>query len=478
MPIPANRSRWITRVMAVLGAAVLIASMAVTPARAISFTIDKTTKEAKAVPQNLSECPTLTEKPRAFEAWFNTDDMEYRGYLDAKNQTPWSYANRMAQIICGAKEKSSIMVGMYFIRAIGTPERPESDSEIIWRAMEYVAKKRKVSIGFVMDGGSITPASAKANIVKRLVDKKIAKIYWCYNGCFNTNRSSVYPWSINHEKFVTLSDTIWENDGKRHPAVFSSSGQFARSQVRTYWQEASLVYNDKKLYDNFAARYLNMRVCSGSTTGSAACRNGKFVTVGDVKPTLRKARGIWVDSLYRHYTDAGRGTSVSFSPQPKGVDDYYTAQFNDVDCNVDSKIRVAMYRLTITRAVTMVKALVSLKRRGCDVKILLSQTGGAQTVSKEVVAVLKKYKATTMVRCTAVPIHTKMILITPSTSNAGRAMFGTANMTASGIQYSEEHVITMDTRRANAATAEDMRRAIGIYQAGWNELNQGNRACK
>ena len=31
---------------------------------------------------------------------------------------------------------------------------------------------------------------------------------------------------------------------------------------------------------------------------------------------------------------------------------------------------------------------------------------------------------------------------------------------------------------ANAATAEDMRRAIGIYQAGWNELNQGNRACK
>lgn len=91
---------------------------------------------------------------------------------------------------------------------------------------------------------------------------------------------------------------------------------------------------------------------------------------------------------------------------------------------------------------------------------------------------LKKYKATTMVRCTAVPIHTKMILITPSTSNAGRAMFGTANMTASGIQYSEEHVITMDTRRANAATAEDMRRAIGIYQAGWNELNQGNRACK
>ncbi|MFT3859845.1 phospholipase D-like domain-containing protein [Micropruina sp.] len=463
--------------MAVLGVAVLISGLALTPASAITFTIDDTTSEAKAVPQDLSSCPTLTETPRAFEAFFNTDDMEYRGYLDAKNQTPWSYANRLAQIICGAKKNATIMVGMYFIRAIGTTERPESDSEIIWRAMEYVKKQRNVSIGFVMDGGSITPASAKANIIKRLVDTKIASIYWCYNGCFNTNKKSVFPFAINHEKFVTISDTVWESDGAVHPAVFSSSGQFARSQVRTYWQEASLIYDDQKLYDNFAARYANMKVCSGSYSGGTNCKNGKFVTVGDVKPTLKKLRGIWTDTLYRHYTDSGRGTSVSFSPQPQGVDDYYTTQFDDVDCNVDSKIRVAMYRLTITRALTLVKSLISLKKRGCDVKVLLSQEGGAQTVSKDVVKVLKKYKATSMVRCTSVPIHTKMILITPSTSNAGRAMFGTANMTTSGLRYSEEHVITMDTRRANAATAEDMRRVIGVYQAGWNELNQENEAC-
>ena len=477
MPTSADRSKWTKRVLATLSAAVLMATMAITPAAAITFTIDDDTNEAKAVPQDLSECPTLTAKPRAFEAWFNTDDMEYRGYLDAKNQSPWSYANRMAQIVCGAKKDATIMIGMYFIRAIGTTDRPESDSEIIWRAMDYVKKKRNVTIGLVMDGGGITPASAKANIVKRLVTTKTASIAWCYNGCFNTNSKSVCPYAINHEKFMTISDTIWDDDDVKRPAVFSSSGQFARSQVRTYWQEASLIYGDQKLYDNFAARYLNMKICSGSYAGSANCKKGKFVTVGDVKPTLKKLRGIWTDTLYRHYTDSGRGTSVSFSPQPQEVDDYYTAQFNDVDCLVDSKIRVAMYRLTITRALTFVKALVSLKSRGCDVKILLSQKGGAQTVSKDVVKVLKKYKATTMVRCTKVPIHTKMILITPSTSNAGRAMFGTANMTTSGLRYSEEHVITMDTRRASAATAEDMRRAIGVYQAGWNELNQGNGAC-
>jgi phosphatidylserine/phosphatidylglycerophosphate/cardiolipin synthase-like enzyme len=479
MPKPA-RTTWSQRLLAGLGTLALVAGLAVAPASAISFTIDDTTDEAQAVPQDLSSCPTLTSTPRAFEAWFNTDDMEYRGYLDANNQSPWSYANRMAQVICGAKQDASIMVGMYFIRAIGTAARPESDAEIIWRAMEFVHKKRNVSIGFVMDGGSITPSSAKSNILKRLVDTGIAKIYWCYNGCLNTNKTSVFPWGINHEKFVTISDTVWQNDGVRHPAVFSSSGQFARSQVRTYWQEASLVYDDQKLYDNFAARYQNMKICAGSRTGSSYitnCKGGRFVTVGDVKPTLRKARGIWVDSLYRHYTDSGRGTTVSFSPQPQGVEDYYTTQFNDVDCAVDSRIRVAMYRLTITRATIFVKALASLKNRGCDVKILLSQKGGAQTVSKEVVAVLKKYKATTMVRCTRIPIHTKMILITPRTSTAGRALFGTANMTTSGLRYSEEHVITIDSRRADTATAADIERVIGVYAAGWNELNQGNRAC-
>lgn len=478
MPNTARKTSWLQRAIAAVGTLALVTGLSLSPASAISFTIDDTTEEAQAVPQDLSACPTLTSTPRAFEAWFNTDDMEYRGYLDANNQSPWSYANKMAQVICGAKQGSSIMIGMYFIRAIGTTARPESDAEIIWRAMDYVRSKRGVSIGFVMDGGSITPSSAKSNIYKRLVDSGIAKVYWCYNGCFNTNSKKVFPYAINHEKFLTISDTIWQNDGKTHPVVFSSSGQFARSQVRTYWQEASLIYGDQKLYDYFVSRYKNMRVCTGSYSGGSDCKAGSaWSGSGDVVPTLRKARGIWVDSLYRHGTDSGRGTFVSFSPQPQGVDDYYTAQFNDVDCAVDSKIRVAMYRLTITRATIFVKALASLKNRGCDVKILLSQKGGAQTVSKDVVKVLKKYNATTMVRCTRIPIHTKMILITPSTSSAGRALFGTANMTTSGLRYSEEHVITVDSRRADAATSADIERVIAVYQAGWNELNQGNRAC-
>lgn len=476
-----RRAIWRNRFLAALGTASLIAGLAVVPAQAIDFTIDPVTSEPKAVaesPNTDADCPTLTTVPRSFEAWFNTDDMETRGYLDPKDQRPWSFANRIAQVVCGAAPNSTIMIGMFFIRAIGTTDRPESDAEVIWRAMDYVHTKRNVTIGMVLDGGGITSSAAKSNIYKRLRDTGTAKVYWCYNGCFNTNHKSTFPYALNHEKFMTISNTIWDTSGGTHPAVYSSSGNFSRSQVRTYWQEGSLIYNDLKLYQNFALRYANMKICTGSTTGPSDCRNGRWVqNVGDVYQTFRKSRGIWIDSLYRHPTDADRGTTVSFSPQSKTADDYYTKQFDNVDCTVDKKIRGAMYRLTDTRALQFVAAMKRLKSNGCDVKILLSQKGGASTISNKVAALLKKSSLTSNVKCTAVPIHTKMILIGPASNNSGRVLFGTANMSTSGLRYSEEHVITIDSRRASDQYREDIRRVYGVYMAGWNELNQGSKTC-
>lgn len=467
-----------------MGTLSLVVAMA-SPARAIDFTIDPELQEAQAVvalndpnntnPSSPSNCPTLTSPPKAFEAWFNTDDMEYRGYLDPKNQRSWSFANRIAQIVCGAKQNARIYVGMFFIRAIGTAERPESDTEIIWRAMDYVHKYRNVSINWVMDGGGITSDAAKDNIKKRLAAFD-SNIYWCYGGCFNINSSQVHPDAINHEKFLAISDTIWASDAKAHPAIYSSSGNFARSQVRTYWQEATLVYDDTKLYDYLFDRYTAMKVCSGSVTG--ACKSGNFPTTATSRHSLKLERKIWIDSAYRHYTDADRGTTVSFSPQPQDVLDYYNAQFRDVDCAVDKKIRVAMYRLTDTRAQRFITTISDLKRRGCDIRVLLSQKGGASTISPTVAKMLKRAGLTPQVNCTRVPIHTKLILIGPSTNNSGRIMFGTANMSTSGLRYSEEHVITIDSRRASAAYASDIREVYGVYQAGWNELNQGSRTCK
>ncbi|MDR1833872.1 MAG: phospholipase D-like domain-containing protein [Propionibacteriaceae bacterium] len=461
-----------------------------TEAGAISFDTDPSTGLAKTVTKD--SCPTLTETPRYFEVFWNTDDMESRGYLDAKNNSPWSFANRIAQIICGAKARSHIYIGMYFVRAIGTSERPESDSEVIWKAMEYVHKYRKVSIGMVMDKGSITPASAKKLIRKRL--KGIASLYWCSKGCFNTNTYNgltnptnptwdedlqkyltISDVSINHEKFMVMTNTRWEKDGKTHPLVYSSSGQFARSQFRGYTQEASVIYDDKQMAKLFTDRYMNMKTCA---TSASKCRAGKFSATAYKKDTLVKQRGIWVDSVYKHPTDAGRGTTVSFSPQPQKASEFYIQQFGNVDCSVDNKIRVAMYRLTDSRAVQFVRQMVRLKRAGCDVQVLLSQQGGAQTISKEVARLFKKANMTSRIRCTALPTHTKLVLITPADSSAGRVLFGTSNMTTWGLRYSEEHTITIDSRKATGQYAEDIKRVVAQYEAGWNELSLGSKVCK
>lgn len=415
-----------------------------------------------------TSCPTI-DKPEPFEAWFNIDDMNRRGFVDPMNHTPWPFAAKIAQVICGAESGSKIKIGMFFIRAIGTMTesglgpRPESDTEVIYDALEYVHKNRGVEIGLVLDGGSVSPSTAKNLIKKRLAP--ISNLYWCQNGCFNTNEATVFPYAVNHEKFITVSDTKW--DSGVDPVVYSSSSNLARSQIRNYYQEGSLIYNDVKLFTLFSKRYDSMVNCA-----TTACSSSSGFPAG---VQLQKDRGIWVDPFYRHWTDADRGTAVSFSPQPSTATDHYIRQFDGVDCTVDKKIRIAMAQLTDSKATQMASALSRLKSRGCDIKMLLTQQGGATTISPTVVKSLAE--ARIPVKCSAIAMHTKMILIGPTTNNSGRVLQGTANMSTSALRYSEEHILTIDSRRATPAFAESIRRAYGVYMAGWTELYKTSKTC-
>ena len=402
--------------------------------------------------------------------------MEKRGFWDPKNNTPWDYSKKLSQIICGAAPNSQIKIGMYFIRALGTMQapgqgtalgsRPETDPEVVYNALEWVKTHRNVSVGLVLDGGSINPQGEKNKIATRL--KNIASVDYCNNGCFNVNKSNVWPYAINHEKFLTISDTTWANSGKGpHPAILSLSGNFARSQLRNYHQEVTLLYDDHKLFTMFDARYDAMKYCAQSNCPSAS----KF----PASMKLTKQRGIWVDPIYRHYTDSGRGTTVSFTPATKDARDFYVQQFDDVDCAVDNNIRIAMFKLTDAKAEQMVASLTRLRKRGCDISMLLTYQGGSTTISPKVVKALKKANIPT--RCTAVAMHTKLILIGPEHSNLGRVLVGTQNMSVSGLRYSEEHVITLDTRSVSATYLEPMRRVYSQYMNGWYDLSKDTRSC-
>ena len=464
------RATFRQRVAVVLSAvglltALIAAPSSVTPSAAATFERDP---NGDLKTSSATACPTI-DRPPPMDAWFNITDLEQRGRSDPANPEPWDFAKKIAQVVCGAAPKSEIKIGMYFTRALGTMtatglgQQPESDAEVIYAALEWVHANRSVKIGLVQDSSSST--TDEDRVTRRLGG--IAKLYWCTNGCFNTNPAKVFPSAVIHEKFLSISDTIWDDGGGAHPMILSMSGNFARSQVRNYSQELTALYDDKKMLDLFEARFDGMATCA-----KTGCR-----TASRFPDNLRltKQRNIWVDPIYRHYTDAGRGTSVSFSPQGQGARDFYIQQFDDVDCAVDPKIRIAMYKLTDAKALSMVNALVRLRDRGCDIKMLLTSPGGSAAISASAAKLLRTARIPT--RCTTTAMHTKLILIGPAHGNSGRSLSGTQNMSVSGLRYNEEHVITMDTRRASATYREPMRRVYGEYLDGWYQLSLETRAC-
>ncbi len=469
---PARGARWLSMLLTVA----LVSSFCVQSAQAVDFTLndDGTVREPTD-----NRCPTFTRAPEPISVFFNTSDTELRGFADPGNQDAWDYAAKVAQAVCGAAEGSTITIGMFFVRALGTitsaglGDRPESDPEVIYKALEYVKNERNVKIGLVLEDGDITGAGPKAMINKRL--KGVLDLYWCRNGCFNINGGSTYRYAVNHEKFMTISDTTWPNsDPGPHPFIYSSSGNWARSQVRNFWQETTFLYGDKILYDQFVGRYKGMIACAQVTPRGtkATCRTDSGFP--DILQLQLKNK-IWVDPFYRHYTDSGRGTTVSFSPAPVGTRDFYIQQFDDVDCVADSKVRIAMYQLSEAKATSMIDSLKRLIKRGCDVKMVLTGPMGSSFVSRKVVSKLKKAKINA--KCTALPLHTKMIVIGPTYGNTGRVLTGTVNMSVAGLRYSEEHVLTFDTRRASAAYSEALQRAYGDYLQGWYDLAKDSKAC-
>lgn len=454
-----NRGRWVGGLVALM--------MACSTLPAVAFDFSTGNDGLLKVPTD-SACPTLESPPRPYEVWFNIEDMDQRGYEDADNQTPWETLKRLAQVVCGAKSGSTIQLGMFFFRALGTAIRPESDPEVVWDALDYVHKKRNVKIQIVSDGGSISSSFAKKQVIQRL--SPVSTIKWCKYGCYDYGSSKVRPNSINHEKFLTISNTIWDDDGGTHPVVYSSSANISRGQVRTYWNEGTVLYDNKAVYNLFSDRFKGMVVCADTPTCS---KKSAFPT--SLQNTLYSSRSVWVDSIYRHDGGDGTGVTVSFAPQPQTARDYYSQQFDDVDCKVDNTIRVAMFRLSENRAPQLVDAVTRLQKRGCSTSIIISNGGGAPTITPATAKLL--YNAKIPVKCSAVRLHTKTVIIGSDSNNYGRVLFGTANMSTSGLRYSDEHVITIDTRAADSAHLGDARRLYGEFLSGWYEMSNGATKC-
>lgn len=463
-----------TRFTALVAAAAIAWSGAVVPSVATDFSTDSSgnLKEPTATG---SACPTLSNI-NPIEVWYNTTDIDERGYRDPGNQDPWPLMTKTAQIICGAADNAHIRIGMFFMRALGTMtdtslgSRPETDPEVVYNALEWVHDNRNVTIDIVLEAKPM-PTATRKQMTQRL--EGIANISYCDRGCMNQAARSRFPDAINHEKIIAIDHTIWGdsdgNTGSDDSAVLSSSGNWARSQTRTYYQESVLVYGDARYQQYLADRVDTMIICADG------CKTTKGWPATQ-KNWLINQRDIWVDPLYSHQTSDGRGTWVSFAPAPKTMRNYYLQALDKVDCTVQDKIRIAMFRMTDGASVDIVKRLKKLKSQGCSIKVMLTSPVGGWSVSSKV---KKKMKAADIwLKCSAIPLHTKILLIGSDTGNEAKIVTSTATMGVVSLTQSDEHTTVFDSTRATIGTyAEAIRRAYGQYAEGWDEISHQAKGC-
>jgi len=480
-----------TNIVAIGLAAIVAWSGIVAPARAVDFSggSDPNLSQPKATG---SSCPTLSNI-RPIEVWYNLADMNARGYSDPGNNDPWPFMVKTAQVICGAAQNAEIRIGMFFIRALGTMtaagpgSRPESDPEVIYNALEWVHKNRNVKITIVLEKRSM-PEATRSLVSKRL--SGIASVYYCSHGCFNTRNKATKVVKlatatteastteidyINHEKIIAISHTVWGNSdgnaGSDDSVVLSSSGNWARSQTRLFYQESVLVYGDKQYTTLMSNRFDAMLYCA-----KTGCKKNTGFPA-DQKAWLKYKRSIWVDPIQSgHPTASGRGTWVAFAPAPTTTRDYYLQAFDKVDCAVQNKIRIAMFRLTDDASKKFAGRLAEMKKQGCDIKIVLTSPVGNYSVTSYVKKKLKS--AGIWFKCSPVSLHTKLVLIGSKTGLDAKVITATAPMGILSLTQSDEHTTIFDSSRATLPVyAEAIRHAYGEYLAGWTEIAKESKGC-
>lgn len=443
--------------------------------------------------------------PPKLGAWSNLPDMQYRGgYWDPMGREPLTFATGFARLICGAADNAEINISMYFVRALTIdPKAPETDANAIWDALEWVHANRNVKVRMILEGqnscvvaadgqscsspGSGGTSSDHDDVRQKVAQRfeSIGDVTYCINACFNTKRFGTYFYGIEHEKFVTISDTEWPNsqagtgpDPGQHPVVISSSGNWARSQIRSYVQDAMYVYDDYKMFREFDQRWDAMESCANN---KCAIAKNPGETYSALHVAHEGDRGIWASTMVRRPTDAGKGSEVIFSPQRSTDVNAYISQLDAVDCKVDSNVRVAMFNMTDGLAQQMANRLRTLASQGCDVEILLSLPGGGRGLSSSVINTLNAARIPYL--CTARSMHTKLILIGPD-FGAGSILEGTQNMSVSGQLYSDEHIISIKAQNVTKpGYRADLSVVYGQYLSMFTQLkglkgDNGEKASK
>jgi hypothetical protein len=391
---------------------------------------------------------TPMARPRGLTAWAT----------DPTRDGPSSMAIQLSRLFCSVAPGAQIRVAVYFIH-------PDAESELMLGSLETVHRYLGVKVETLLDSRE----STKADITRL---SRLGKVYLCHFSCQTDATSG----ASMHDKFVTITDMNWSTG--KDPALWSSSGNWNRRQLQEYWQTGVLFYGDRQLTREYDARYEGMRGCA---TLKGSCGAWVPSVFGSRLPdTYRKVKigRTWHDKgLSWRSGDRGSGTQVLFSPVAPRTDPVVD-QFQRYSCTAQHRtVRIAIYRMSVSRGRRVIAALNGLRSRGCDVRVIYN-IGGAKKIMTEAPQMLADAK---IPRTCVFNTHDKFgyFDVVDRTTRAPRRVLwtGSQNLAEGSLSVNDDTFMTHTAELATGHWASDIRGISGWYLNRWTQMAAHPTSC-
>jgi hypothetical protein len=371
---------------------------------------------------------------------------------------PTSMARNLGKLFCSVAPGAQVRIAMYFIN-------DDAESDVILGSLERAHRYLGVRVETLVD----TRETTKADMTRL---SRLGKVYSCHFSCQTATNTG----ASMHHKFVTITNMNWS--AGKDPVIFSSSGNWNRFQLRGYWQSGVLMYGDRQLTREYDARFEGMRGCATLKGGCGAWVPSVF---GSRLPSIyRKVKvgRTWHDNgLMWRSGDPGSGTRVLFSPVTPRTDPVVD-QFGLYSCTPQHRtVRIAIYRMSVSRGRSVIAALNGLRSRGCDVRVIYS-IGGSRTLMTEAPKMLADAK---IPRTCVYKVHDKFAyfdVVDRATKQPRRVLWtGSQNLAGGSLSANDDSFMTSTAELARGHWASDIRGAAGWYLNRWKQMAAHPTSC-
>lgn len=404
-----------------------------------------------------SFCPRMHRPVSHVKTFFNTPEQD----------TISPITKALVGLACAAAKGTTIRISLYYLDYLG------EDSELarLLTVLDYVHRTRNVTIDAVLEGTLIDSDPAFTAAKDRL--KEFANVAICPRGCLSERTGTDVQGDIQHSKVFMVGNTIWRTG--YDPVVVSSSANWSWSQLRDRQQSAVMVWDDSKLYQEYATRWAIMDTCASWKLGCAAW-NGQLASRG-LDPNhygiVRREDGLWSEvNPQIRYGSPGRGLSVQFSPWVSG--DPVAQALRDTNCTRGGEVRLGHLVVAAGRT-AVIDALSTLRQNGCSVQVLVSAAPFQQAISGE----QAMRSAGLDVSC--VPgLHDKFITFDSRVGdpNSRRVVWsGSQNLYSGSLRVDDEELLRLSVRDATGQAAIDNAAAYASYRNHWAHLAALRVSC-